>query len=169
MTAAPPELSSLMEDTLRKRQGFWYRILEFILKMTSGVVYSIVMHCLLMTAFVLLLFQIFYTNEFDNLDQVMKNLNLFNNYLVWTVGEVVVRRLSDDPLFLTKSGHFAHMVGSFFLIGYLEFPLNPIETLLFALVGTSLVCWTMFVFFASLFLLLLFSKEMAPSLIEPLV
>ncbi|KAJ0262002.1 hypothetical protein HA466_0050120 [Hirschfeldia incana] len=52
MSVAVPILLP-MDDFLVKRQDMWKRSLRFILRMTSGVVYSIVMHILIITAFTL--------------------------------------------------------------------------------------------------------------------
>lgn len=51
---------SEMDDFLLER-----RALKFILRMTSGVVYTIVMHVLFITAYTLLTFRIFYKKGFD--------------------------------------------------------------------------------------------------------
>ncbi|XP_020870210.1 uncharacterized protein LOC110225261 [Arabidopsis lyrata subsp. lyrata] len=68
MAAAVPKLLP-MEDTLITRKDMWKRRLEFVIKMTSGVVYSIMMHSVIITAYALLIFRIFYINGFD-LDQL---------------------------------------------------------------------------------------------------
>lgn len=116
--------------------------------MTSGVVYSIAMHSFIITAYVLLIFQIFYTNEFD-LDLLGDVSGLCFFYLIFIVAEVAVRWFCEDhPMAVTKSGHLGHLYGTIFLTAFMV-PLNPIEAILFSSLAVSLVCWTFFVLLAS--------------------
>ncbi|VVA89587.1 unnamed protein product [Arabis nemorensis] len=161
MAAASREISPTEEEgTL-----LWKRILEFIIKMTSGLVYSIAMHSLIITAYVLLIFQIFYTNQFD-LSEV---IGLCYFYLIFIVAEVAVRCFcGDHPMAVTKSGHVAHLYGSIFLTAFMD-PLNLIEDILFTSLAASLVWWTLFVLLASFIPAYIAYNQEEGYLTEPLV
>ncbi|WZZ66660.1 hypothetical protein YC2023_078030 [Brassica napus] len=105
-----------MDDFLVKRQDMWKRSLRFILRMTSGVVYSIVMHILIITAFTLLTFQIFYTRGGFDVVLFFHVIGPSVLYLVFGLLEIAVRASFKDQMCVTFFGHISHMVGSMFLL-----------------------------------------------------
>lgn len=135
--------------------------------MTSGVVYSIMMHSVIITAYALLIFRIFYINGFD-LDQLNDvSVPIMFTYLPYGVLEVAVRRFNnDDPLIHTKVGHLSHFVACIMLPDYMV-PSTPIEGLVFFFLGGSLLYWTFFVLIAFGILALL--EDVRGSLTQPLV
>ncbi|CAN6930870.1 unnamed protein product [Brassica oleracea] len=98
-----------MDDFLVKRQDMWKRSLRFILRMTSGVVYSIVMHILIITAFTLLTFQIFYTRGGFDVVLFFHVIGPSVLYLVFGLLEIAVRASFKDQMCVTFFGHISHM------------------------------------------------------------
>ncbi|KAF3524044.1 hypothetical protein F2Q69_00049512 [Brassica cretica] len=129
MSVAVPILLP-MDDFLVKRQDMWKRSLRFILRMTSGVVYSIVMHILIITAFTLLTFQIFYTRGGFDVVLFFHVIGPSVLYLVFGLLEIAVRASFKDQMCVTFFGHISHMVGSMFLLTY-RVPSNHIEAFAF--------------------------------------
>ncbi|KAH0932577.1 hypothetical protein HID58_009694 [Brassica napus] len=115
MSVAVPILLP-MDDFLVKRQDMWKRSLRFILRMTSGVVYSVVMHILIITAFTLLTFQIFYTRGGFDVVLFFNVIGPSVLYLVFGLLEIAVRASFKDQMCVTFFGHISHMVGSMFLL-----------------------------------------------------
>ncbi|KAL0710613.1 hypothetical protein Bca4012_017591 [Brassica carinata] len=161
MSVAVPILLP-MDDFLVERQDMWKRALRFILRMTSGVVYSIVMHILLITAYTLLTFHIFYTRGFLVLFNDV--LGLFVLYLVFGLVEIVARASFKDQMCVTVSGHVSHLMGSMLLLGY-RVPSDHIEAFAFCFLGIPLFFWTFFIMWST------FIPEFLgdDSLIQPLV
>ncbi|VVB07332.1 unnamed protein product [Arabis nemorensis] len=113
-----------MEDILRQ-EYMWKRGLRFILKMTSGAVYSIVMHIFLITVYSLLIFQIFYTSGFV-LGRVIDKIGFFVMYLMLGLVEIALRasikeESIEDRRCVTTFGHLSHMVGCILLSEYMSF------------------------------------------------
>ncbi|KAF3551690.1 hypothetical protein DY000_02001734 [Brassica cretica] len=110
-----------IDEFLVKRHDMWKHALRFIIRMTTGVVYSIAMHVLLITAYALLTFQIFYTKDFDLvLSFDATSLLSFIAYLLFGLFEIVGRTFLNDQVLFTFFGHVGHMVGlgSMFLLAY---------------------------------------------------
>ncbi|KAF3512527.1 hypothetical protein F2Q69_00001529 [Brassica cretica] len=110
-----------IDEFLVKRHDMWKHALRFIIRMTTGVVYSIAMHVLLITAYALLTFQIFYTKDFDLvLSFDATSLLSFIAYLLFGLFEIVGRTVLNDQALFTFFGHVGHMVGlgSMFLLAY---------------------------------------------------
>ncbi|CAN7115406.1 unnamed protein product [Brassica rapa subsp. narinosa] len=108
MSVAVPILLP-MDDFLVKRQDMWKRSLRFILRMTSGVVYSVVMHILIITAFTLLTFQIFYTRGGFDVVLFFNVIGPSVLYLVFGLLEIAVRASFKDQMCVTFFGHISHM------------------------------------------------------------
>lgn len=133
-------------------------------RMTSGVVYSIVMHILIITAFTLLTFQIFYTRGGFDVVLFFHVIGPSVLYLVFGLLEIAVRASFKDQMCVTFFGHISHMVGSMFLLTY-RVPSNHIEAFAFCFLGIPFFFWTFFVM-CSTFIPEFMGDD---SLIQPLV
>ncbi|CAN7006722.1 unnamed protein product [Brassica rapa subsp. trilocularis] len=137
-----------IDEFLVKRHDMGKHALRFIIRMTTGVVYSIAMHVLLITAYALLTFQIFYTKDFDLvLSFDATSVLSFVVYLLSGLVEIVGRTFLNDQVLFTFFGHVSHMVGlgSMFLLAYNKVPSNHIEAFAFCFLGIPFFFWTFFV------------------------
>lgn len=128
---------------------FWY-MSHFCLncRMTSGVVYSIVMHILLITAYTLLTFRIFYTRGGFDVVLFFDVIGLSVLYLVFGLLEIALRASFKDQMCVTFFGHISHMMGSMLLLSY-KVPSNHIEAFAFCFLGIPFFIWTYFVMFST--------------------
>ncbi|KFK22519.1 hypothetical protein AALP_AAs54867U000100 [Arabis alpina] len=152
MTAAVPELLPMKDTLIRRHECMWKRWLRFILKMTSGAVYSIVMHSFLITVYTLLIFQIFYTRGFD-LHRFVDKFGLFFMYLMLGLGEIALRasimdRSIETRRGVTTFGHASHMVGCILLSEYMLVPLHPIEAFAFFFLRGPFLLWCIYILFS---------------------
>lgn len=116
-------------------------------RMTSGVVYSIVMHILLITSYTLLILQIFYTRGFD-LDRFIIVFGYFYLYLMLGLGEIAVRASIDHPIGVTMFGHLNHLAGCILLSPYMVI-LNPILAFAFGFLRVLFLFWCVFVSYST--------------------
>ncbi|KAG5404170.1 hypothetical protein IGI04_010289 [Brassica rapa subsp. trilocularis] len=127
-----------IDEFLVKRHDMGKHALRFIIRMTTGVVYSIAMHVLLITAYALLTFQIFYTKDFDLvLSFDATSVLSFVVYLLSGLVEIVGRTFLNDQVLFTFFGHVSHMVGlgSMFLLAYNKLWRMIIKRLVLKVVG----------------------------------
>lgn len=110
-------------------------------RMTSGIVYSILMHFLIITAYTILISQLFGLTS----DQFFKDpLSFVRDWLMlpcfWYCGYELVLRKLDRRLV-----HFCHSLLYMFIYTTCLAPYNPTKALNCFYVGGALMCWTFFV------------------------